>query len=96
MEDYGVCYKEMVSTSLNRLASISGTFLTTTPSENRTLLLAEIQNFKLRILGLPCTLQNDTVCSNVSKLFDLKKQSTQRRILRIKSYHFDPIGKTAQ
>ena len=71
-------------------------FLTAVPAEHRALSPADIPHAEQRILGIPWTLQNDTVSANVSKLSELKElPPTQRTLLRIISSQFDPLGITA-
>ena len=64
--------------------------------EHRALSPAGIPHAKQRILGIPWTLQNDTVSANVSKLSELKElPPTQCTLLHIISSQFDPLGITA-
>ena len=82
--------------NLTKWVSTNETFLTAVPAEHRALSPADIPHAEQRILGIPWTLQNDTVSANVSKLSELKElPPTQRTLLRIISSQFDPLGITA-
>ena len=82
--------------NLTKRVSTNESFLTAVPVEHRALSPADIPHAKQRILGIPWTLQNDTVSANVSKLSELKElPPTQRTLIHIISSHFDPLGITA-
>ena len=77
--------------NLTKWVSTNEIFLTAVPAEHRALSPADIPHAEQRILGIPWTLQNDTVSANVSKLSELKElPPTQRTSLRIISSQFDP------
>ena len=82
--------------NLTKWVSINETFMTAVPAEHCALSPAHIPHVKKRVLGIPWTLQNDTVSANVSKLSELKERPlTQRTLLRIISSQFDLLGITA-
>lgn len=82
--------------NLTKWVSTNEIFLRAVPAEHRAVSPADIPNSKQRILGIPWTLQTDTISANVSKLLELKDlPPTQRTLLRIISSQFDPLGITA-
>ena len=81
--------------NLTKWVSTNETFLTAVHVEHRALSPADIPHAKQRILGIPWTLQNDTVSANVSKLSELKElPPTQRTLLHVISSLFDSLGIT--
>ena len=90
------CVLLKVVFNLTKWVSTNETFLTAVPAEHRALSPADIAHAKQRNLGLPWTLQNDSVSANVSNFIELKElPPRQPTLLRIISSQFDPLGKTA-
>ena len=89
MEDLR-CVLQKGGFNFTKWVSTNEIFLTAVPAEHRALSPTDKPHSEQRILGIPLTLENDTVSANVHKLFEFKElPQSQLTVLRIISSQFD-------